>query len=53
MVRHKTDDVRHKTFTDAAEYLCVHISLQLRWPNTVCARFTDSVSDAIKRALGL
>ena len=25
----------------------------LRWPNTVCARFTDSVSDAIKRALGL
>ena len=26
---------------------------KLRWPNTVCARFTDSVSDAIKRALGL
>ena len=26
---------------------------QLRWPNTVCARFTDSVSDAFKRALGL
>ena len=26
---------------------------RLRWPNTVCARFTDSVSDAIKRALGL
>ena len=25
----------------------------LRWPNTVCSRFTDSVSDAIKRALGL
>ena len=25
----------------------------LRWPNTVCARFIDSVSDAIKRALGL
>ena len=25
----------------------------LRWPNTVYARFTDSVSDAIKRALGL
>ena len=25
----------------------------LRWPNTVCARFTDSVSDAIKLALGL
>ena len=25
----------------------------LRWPNTVCARFTDSASDAIKRALGL
>ena len=25
----------------------------LRWPNTVCARFTASVSDAIKRALGL
>ena len=25
----------------------------LRWPNTVCARFTDSVSDVIKRALGL
>ena len=25
----------------------------LRWPNTVWARFTDSVSDAIKRALGL
>ena len=25
----------------------------LRWPNTVCARFTDSVSDAIKRALEL
>ena len=25
----------------------------LRWLNTVCARFTDSVSDAIKRALGL
>ena len=28
--------------------------VMLRWPNTVfCARFTDSVSDAIKRALGL
>ena len=26
---------------------------KLRWLNTVCARFTDSVSDAIKRALGL
>ena len=25
----------------------------LRWPNTLCARFTDSVSDAIERALGL
>ena len=25
----------------------------LRWPNTVYARFTDSASDAIKRALGL
>ena len=25
----------------------------LRWPNTVCARFTDSVSDAINYALGL
>ena len=25
----------------------------LRWANTVCARFTDSVSDANKRALGL
>ena len=25
----------------------------LRWLNTVCARFTDSVSDAFKRALGL
>ena len=25
----------------------------LRWPNTVCTRFKDSVSDAIKRALGL
>ena len=25
----------------------------LRWPNTVCARFTDSVSDAIKRVQGL
>ena len=25
----------------------------LRWLNTVCAHFTDSVSDAIKRALGL
>ena len=25
----------------------------LRWLNTVCARLTDSVSDAIKRALGL
>ena len=27
--------------------------LSLRWLNTACARFTDSVSDAIKRALGL
>ena len=26
---------------------------KLRWLNTVCARFTDSVSDAIKRLLGL
>ena len=25
----------------------------LRWLNTVCARFTDSVSDVIKRTLGL
>ena len=25
----------------------------LRWPNTVCARLIDSVSDAIKRELGL
>ena len=25
----------------------------LRWLNTVCARFTDSVSDAFKSALGL
>ena len=25
----------------------------VRWPNTVCALFTDSVSDAIKRTLGL
>ena len=31
----------------------VVIRLPLRWPNTVCARFTDSVSDAFKRALGL
>ena len=23
-------------------------SNKLRWPNTVCARFTDSVSDAIE-----
>ena len=28
-------------------------NLNLMCPNTVCARFTDSVSDAIKRALGL
>ena len=28
-------------------------TFDLRWPNTVCARFTDSFSDAIKRALGL
>ena len=28
-------------------------SFDLRWPNTVCARFTDSFSDAVKRALGL
>ena len=28
-------------------------TLDLRWLNTVCARFTHSVSDAIKRALGL
>ena len=28
-------------------------AVYLRWPNTICARFTDSVSDAIKRALGL
>ena len=28
-------------------------SKYLRWLNTVCARFTDSFSDAIKRALGL
>ena len=25
----------------------------LRWLNTVCARFTDSVTDAIERALEL
>ena len=25
----------------------------LRWPNTVCACITDSVSDGIKHALGL
>ena len=29
------------------------IRLSLKWPNTVCALFTDSVSDAIKRALGV
>ena len=36
-------------------YLCVARSscVLLRWPNTVYARFTDSASDAIKRALGL
>ena len=34
-------------------YRDAQISRDLRWPNTVCARFTDSVSDAIKRALGL
>ena len=28
-------------------------NVRLRWPNTVCACFTDSVTDAIKRALGL
>ena len=33
--------------------LICFISVDLRWPNTVCARYTDSVSDAIKRALGL
>ena len=27
--------------------------MDLRWPNTVSVRFTDSVSDAVKRALGL
>ena len=26
---------------------------KLRWLNTVCTRFTDSVSDAIKGTLGL
>ena len=29
------------------------MTILLRWPKTVCARFTDSVSDTIKRALGL
>ena len=30
-----------------------YCSIFLRWLNTVCARFTDSVSDAIKLALRL
>ena len=34
-------------------FVSLFIVLNLRWPNTVYARFTDSVSDAIKRALGL
>ena len=36
-------------------YTCYYNNkyISLRWPNTVCARFTDSVTDAIKRALGL
>ena len=42
---------------DQKKKICYNGLLQLqctlRWPNTVCARFTDSVSDAIKRALGL
>ena len=29
------------------------LKIHLRWPNTVCARFTDSVSDAIESALEL
>ena len=38
------------TFESVDEILkCDH----LRWPNTVCARFTDSVNDAIKHTLGL
>ena len=32
---------------------CVTSKHHLRWPNTVCARFTDTVTDAIKRAQGL
>ena len=39
-------------FLDSVGFLLVSLII-LRWPNTVCARFTDSVSDAIKRALGL
>ena len=41
-----------KNSTSYAKSLNV-ISYHLRWLNTVYARFTDSLSDAIKRALGL
>ena len=41
-----------ETTKDNGTYFQEH-NLQLRWPNTVCARFTDSVSDAIEHALGL
>ena len=27
--------------------------MTLRWPNTVCAHFTGTVSDAVKRTVGL
>ena len=44
----------HITFVSEVEkYIFAMLNNTLRWPNTVCARFTDSVSDAIKRALGL
>ena len=45
----------HIAFGGTKRFFIVNSSLLqcLRWPNTVCARFTDSVSDAIKRALGL
>ena len=41
------------TLCEITKHVKFFVYCFLRWPNTVCARFTDSVSDAIKRALGL
>ena len=52
-VESKSTALKATSLSEADQGREFRLYIELRWLNTVYARCTDSVSDAIKRALGL